>query len=183
MLSQSFRTMKSNSGILSAKSFVFILLTLLVFGSTFTILSQVLEQRGRGLNEQLTTEAWQALNTRKFSNAIRKASECIDEFEPSAIQEQNGFLRDSIPCPPTGHVDDSTKRRIFEHGVLNDVGTCWFIKGRALERLDSIVQARNAYRRSMRYPCARTYDKPQDLFWSPAKVSGERLQYLNENSD
>jgi hypothetical protein len=70
---------------------------------------------------------------------------------------------------------------ILERGLLNDVGTCWFIKGRSLEKLERRQEAIQAYRRAERYTYARTYDPSWDGFWSPSQGAKDRRTYLEES--
>ena len=129
----------------------------------------------RPKNEQLTSDAWDALNKLDYATAIQKTEECIDSFELQAIRDQEA-LKDS-PMPPVGAVGDEDKAVIQARGVLNDVATCYFIKGQALEKLDRISEAKEAYQGAQQFPYGRTWD-PLGWFWSPADAAADRLAKL-----
>ena len=129
------------------------------------------------LNEQLTTCGWDKFNSRDFEEAIAIAEECIDTFDAQAHREQEEFTASGKPPPPVGAVGEDVKNAILSRGVLNDVATCYYIKGQATEGLDRINQALLAYRGAERFPDARTYD-PRGWFWSPAEAATDRIARL-----
>jgi len=133
---------------------------------------------GISLHESLTTSAWNAYNNKDYDEAIEKSNDCIDEFEPAALKLQKQLEEGKVPLPPTGKVDEKTEKEVFSHGLLNDVATCWFIKGRSLERQKKVEEAIAAYKKVMQYSYARTWDVNQELFWSPSEVAEERSNYL-----
>lgn len=127
------------------------------------------------LNAQLTTDAWNALNASEYPNAVSIAQECISAFANQALREQRAL--DGATPPPVGKVGEDEKQAIFSHGVLNDVATCYFIKGQALERLNRLSEARDAYIQAEQFSYARTWDE-QGWFWSPAEAATDRLSAL-----
>src|SRR5205823_15016735 len=84
----------------------------------------------KSINERLTTEAWDAYVAHDYEAAIRKADECIDKFESRADELQKE-LDDGKVKVPENPEDEKEKREIFKRGPLNDVATCFFIKGEA----------------------------------------------------
>jgi hypothetical protein len=128
-------------------------------------------------NVVLTTAAWNAFNAKDYSNAIAKAQECIDEFCGSANREQAELEKQKVPLPPKGKVTEAEKQTIFARGLLNDVGTCYFILGRSAEHLGRKDLAREAYGQAARYTYARTWDLG-GWFWSPAEAAEDRLAGL-----
>jgi hypothetical protein len=128
-------------------------------------------------NVVLTTAAWNAFNAKDSSQAIARTQECIDEFRVSADQEQAELEKQKLPLPPKGKVTEAEKQAIFARGLLNDVATCYFIKGRSAEYLGRIDLAREAYGQATRYTYARTWD-PAGFFWSPAEGAGDGLARL-----
>lgn len=133
------------------------------------------------LNVRLTTAAWNAFNKGEYREAIKKVEECIDNFEPSALREQRELERSNTQLPPIGMVSDDAKKMIFKRGLLNDVATCWFIKGRSLEKLGRKQEAIQAYRRAEVYTYARTYDPGWNGFWSPSQGAIDRRTFLEGN--
>lgn len=128
-------------------------------------------------NVVLTTAAWSAFNAKDYLHAITKAQECIDKFRGSADREQAELEKEKAPPLPKGKVTEVEKQAIFVRGLLNDVGTCYFIIGRSAEYLDRKDIAQEAYTHAARYTYARTWD-PGGWFWSPAEAAEDRLAGL-----
>jgi len=128
------------------------------------------------LNEVATAGAWDALNKEKFDEAIKAADKCIEEFLPAAkrIEEELEKKKESTP---NGVVNESEKAKVFANGLLNDVGTCLFIKGRSLEKLNKKDAAKAAYVLTKSLKHARSWD-PAGWFWSPAEAAADRLALL-----
>jgi hypothetical protein len=129
-------------------------------------------------NAQLTTCAWNFFNNGMYLEAIAKAEECIDQFEGQALREQQAFTTSARPTPPIGKPgSEDEKNETLARGVLNDVATCYFIKGQALEQLNQISAAKEAYKGASRFPDARAWD-PAGFFWPPAQAAMDRLAKL-----
>lgn len=126
-------------------------------------------------NAALAKYAWDAYNENNFTKARDRADECIDSFVQQARREEEKLK--SSPPPPTGKVPDLEKQQIMERGVLNDVATCYFIKGRSLEQLGQREQAKEAYQEAMKFPHGRCWD-PKGWFWSPAEAAGDRVAQI-----
>jgi len=126
------------------------------------------------LNLSLTTSAWNAYNKKNYPIAIEMADECIFNFGPTAKRMQREMVSQNMPIPPEGKVKDQEKQEILNRGILNDVGTCWFIKGISLEIKGNAREAIGAYQEAETLPYARTYDPSWDGFWSPAKSARDR---------
>jgi hypothetical protein len=130
----------------------------------------------KSLNEKATSAAWDALNASKYEVAITNANQCIDEFRGQATRLQEK-LQTAKADLPTGAVSDDVKKKIAENGVLNDVAACYFIQGKAAEKLGKIEDAKKAYTETKKLTLARVWD-PQGWFWSPAEAAGDRLDAL-----
>jgi len=130
------------------------------------------------LNVRLTNAAWRAFGAKDFNGAIKNAEECIDEFQPAALREQEQLEKDETPAFPVGKVDKETEKTLLRRGLLNDVATCWFIKGRSLEKLGRTQEALNAFRQAEKYTYARTWDDQGKVFWSPAEGAKDRIRFL-----
>ncbi len=133
---------------------------------------------GQPLNVKLTNAAWTALDNKQYDKAIQIAEDCIDEFEPTALRMQKELERNNTPSPSVGKVSRDEREKIFNRGLLNDVATCWFIKGRSLEKLGKTQEAIRAYCKTVSYTYARTYDPSWDGFWSPSQAASDRISYL-----
>ena len=134
------------------------------------------EKKGKPLNERATAAAWMALEAEKFESAIKSADDCIGEFRGAAKRAQEKLEKEKavIPANPT---TEEQKQKIFENGLLNDVATCYFIKGRAAEKLGRKEDAKKAYEEARRLTYARTWDA-RGWFWSPAEGAADRLDAL-----
>jgi tetratricopeptide (TPR) repeat protein len=128
-------------------------------------------------NEQLTADAWKALEKKTFREAIAKADKCIESFEGSAVKLQ-GQLEKASARVPKGEVTEEEKKVVHKNGLLNDVATCYFIKGKAHEGLKEKDAAIAAYKAAAKLTHARTWDPAGPWFWSPAEAATERLEEL-----
>ena len=132
--------------------------------------------------EPCLTNAWNAYNSRNYREAIRNAEQCIDDFGRDATMIQHRL--DSLSIDPgNGRVNDIEKNRIFNNGLLNDVSTACFIKGRSSENIYKEDRVRNlsykqiaidSYRLACTYSKGRCWDI-QGWFWSPCEASTKRL--------
>jgi len=154
-------------------------IALLLLLVSFTILA------GRALTEDLsenalcTKRAWDFYNASKYDEAVRRAEVCIDDFVVQARRDEKKLQDEKVPLPPTGKVSHEDYLKIIERGVLNDVATSYFIKGRSLEYEGQIEQARRTYQQTREFPHGRCYD-PKGWFWSPAQAAEDRLERLAE---
>lgn len=130
----------------------------------------------KGLNEKATADAWDAFNSGKYLMAITNADKCIEEFRGAALVKQEKLEKEKLDLP-TGAVSDEVKKKINENGLLNDVATCYFIKGYSLEKLSRKEDAIKSYQATMKFTYARVWD-PQGWFWSPAEAAEGRLAGL-----
>lgn len=133
--------------------------------------------------EQCVKDAWKAFNEKKYQEAITNSDKCIDEFRREAEETQSQLEQKGIPAPPTGKVNDAEKNQIFDHGLLNDVATAYFIKGRSAEFLyreggagDATYKktATDAYNAACSLKYGRAWD-PQGWFWSPCEAASKRM--------
>jgi len=148
---------------------------LLLSGAVFAI--RALQGEDQPLNVQLTVAAWDAFNKRDFDTAIADADRCISEFRGSADRDQAQLQEAEAPLPPKGKVSEADKTAIFARGLLNDIATCFFIKGRSAEHLGRKDEAKLAYETAAKYTYARCWD-PKGWFWSPAEAASDRLATL-----
>jgi tetratricopeptide (TPR) repeat protein len=158
------------------KSLKIVLRALAVVPVAAAILIGAEGMKGKSLNERATAAAWVALDGEKFEAAIKSADECIGEFRGAAKRAQEKLEKERavIPAKPT---TEEQKQKIFENGLLNDVATCYFIKGRAAEKLGRKEDAKKAYEEARKLTYARTWDA-QGWFWSPAESAADRLDAL-----
>jgi exonuclease VII small subunit len=134
--------------------------------------------------EQCLKDAWKAYENAAYKKAMEFANKCIDEFRKAADRIQEKLLKEGVAEPPIGKVkDEALKNEIFGRGLLNDVATAYFIKGRSAEHLyrkggpnsSKLKQvAEEAYKAACKYKHARTWD-PKGWFWSPCQAASDRL--------
>jgi hypothetical protein len=148
----------------------------------------------RPINEILTRKAWlpfkkaentfiesHTLDRKLFTQAITNAELVIDQFLGSAQNDQQKATRDNMPPPPSGtDVPAPERERIFRLGLVNDVATCWYIKGRSLEYVGDLAGARAAYEAATNFPHARTWDPRTHGFWPPAEAALGRLAQMRK---
>lgn len=144
------------------------------------------------LNQRVTTKAWKSfakgeerflkdmtVEKEAFEEANRLASFAIGEFSGTAVNQQQEVRQANLAVPPIGLVGESERASIFSLGLINDVGTCYFIKGRSLEYLGQKEQARSAYQAATNFTYSRTWDPRTKIFWSPAEAAAGRLKQIN----
>ena len=93
-------------------------------------------------NAELAKCAWDFFNVDMYNQSVTASEECIDQFESQALQQQQEFIASGSPAPPIGKpTSDSSSDEILARGPLNDVATCYFIKGWSLEKLGRINES------------------------------------------
>ena len=150
--------------------------------SFLLILLTILTQSFLRAEEPCLTNAWKAYNSGNYKEAIKYSEQCIDDFGKDAIMMQHRL--DSLKITPgNGKVSDLEKNRIFQNGLLNDVSTACFIKGRSAEFLYKEDKIKNlsykqlsidSYRLACTYNKGRCWDT-NGWFWSPCDASSKRL--------
>jgi len=141
----------------------------------FTVRSSLGQERP--LNVQLTTQAWDAFNKGDYQNAVIYADRCIDEYRGNADREEAQLENSRAAIPPKGSATAAERKAIWSRGLLNDVATCVYIKGRSLENLGQKDKAIAVYAVASKYIYGRCWD-PKGWFWSPAEVASDRLASL-----
>lgn len=120
-------------------------------------------------SETLTSKAWKALGEKNYANAVAYAKKCIETYEKQALEMQKE-LKEPVPS------DD--REAVSKKWALNDVGTCLFITGQALEKQDKGAEAVAAYKKLVeKFPYAQCWD-PNGWFWKPADAAKERIKAL-----
>ncbi|TWT84984.1 hypothetical protein CA13_64660 [Planctomycetes bacterium CA13] len=120
-------------------------------------------------SETITGKAWESYNAKKYDDAITFAKTCIKMFEKEAIEMQK-----SLKEP----VDSSDRDAVSSKWALNDVGTCYFVLGQALEAQDKGPEAMKAYKKLVKtVPFAQCWD-PQGWFWKPVDAAKKQIKKL-----
>jgi tetratricopeptide (TPR) repeat protein len=126
-------------------------------------------------NVELTNAAWSAYRKGDFATAITSSERCVRRFKDEANRDQEELQKKHAPAPPTGKVSAEQKKAIFDQGVLNDVATCYWIKGNSAQKLGRNDEAREAFKAAAKYSYARAWD-PKGWFWSPADDAADRSE-------
>ncbi len=166
--------MKNREGIWQGNTIVGIIILVFLI---VTVKSSILSGQEQPLSVQLTFQAWDAFNKGEYDRAIANAEKCINEFQGAANTEQTQLEKNRVDLPPKGKVSGQEKITIMSRGLLNDVATCFYIKGRSAENLGRNEEARQAYQAASKYTYARCWD-PKGWFWDPSEAASDRLRLL-----
>jgi tetratricopeptide (TPR) repeat protein len=121
----------------------------------------------------LTTKAWKSLEDKNYPDAVAYAKKCVELYEKQAVEMQKE-LKEPVPT------DD--REAVSKKWALNDVGTCLFITGQALEKQDKGADALKSYKDLVeKVPFAQCWD-PKGWFWKPAEAAKARIKALDFDS-
>ena len=108
-------------------------------------------------SQTLTAKAWEAFDGKKYKIVELYANKCLELYAEEARKMQatlNGY---------------AGKGQEFNFWALNDVGTCLFIKGRALQEQNRKEEAREVFREIIdNYNYAQCWDA-KGYFWKVAR--------------
>ena len=114
----------------------------------------------------LQVKAWEALGEGKYQDAVKYTEKCAGLYE-----EQARDMQASLSAKPS-------TENVHDYWALNDVGTCYFIRGEALVKLKKEAEAMAAFkvvRDELFY--AQAWD-PKGWFWSPSDAAYPRVEML-----
>ena len=135
-------------------------------------LSAADEQAAEGLDYgdhtsvTLQVKGWDALGAGKYDDAVAYTEKCAELYEEKAREMQASLS--SKPAPDNVH----------DYWALNDVGTCYFIKGEALIKLRKYAEALAAFKTvkdDLNY--SQAWD-PKGWFWSPSDAAYPKIEML-----
>jgi len=111
-------------------------------------------------------KAWSVLGKREFETVHQITDECINKFSVAA---------DLIANPLS---DFPAQGEESKFSLMNDVATCYFIKGEALMREGKIDEAKKTFKTVInKYPYAQSFD-PRGWYWSLKEKSEVTLKKL-----
>ena len=117
-------------------------------------------------SSEYVSQAWAQLGKRNFTEVYELTDKCIAQFSSSADQLAQGLSS----FAPKG------KEGIYK--IMNDVATCYFIKGEALMREGKNKEAEKVFSTVVKkYPYAQAWD-PRGWFWSIKEKSEITLKKL-----
>ncbi|NNF40529.1 MAG: beta-glucanase precursor [Woeseiaceae bacterium] len=114
----------------------------------------------------LMVKAWEALGEGAYADAVSYTEKCTELYE-----ERARTMQASLSEKPSADI-------VNDYWALNDVGTCYFIRGEALMKLQRDAEAIAAYkvvRDELYY--AQAWD-PKGWHWSPSDAAYPRVAML-----
>ncbi len=130
------------------------------------------------LNQKLTEESWDYFNNKEYYKSIDKANECIKLFRGQAEIKQEELVKKNSPKPNT-NPNKKEKDEINSHGLLNDVATCYYIKGLCFQELNKKEEAISSYTKAEFYTYAMCWDS-QGWFWNISEaITGTKKSVRN----
>jgi tetratricopeptide (TPR) repeat protein len=128
------------------------------------------------LNQKLAKEAWDYFNNSDYEKAIGKADECIGLFRGQAEIKQEELVKLNVHKPVTTP-SEVEKKEIFSRGLLNDVATCYYIKGLSYKELRNNEDATKSFIKAEKFSYAMCWD-PQGWFWNISEAAAGKLREL-----
>ncbi len=117
----------------------------------------------------LTTKAWKAYEANDLAAVKAYTGRCTQLYEAAALTQQGAL---------TGPVSTANVEAVHANWALNDVGTCYFILGQALEKAGQPADAIKAYKVvAEKLAQAKCWDT-KGWFWSPADAARSRVKAL-----
>ena len=115
----------------------------------------------------ITTKAWKALEGKNYDEVAGYTGKCIEMFKTQAVAQQQALKE-----------PETEKEKVFASWALNDVGTCYFIQGKALEEQSKKKEAVESYKfLADNLAFAQCWDT-KGWFWKPAAAAKERIKAL-----
>ena len=116
----------------------------------------------------LTVKAWQALADKDLDAVLAYTGKCMDLYKEKAKSMQNSLTE--YPW--------ESKEQIFSFWALNDIGTCFFIRGEAYMNAGNKEEAIKAFKTLVdEFYFAQCWD-PKGWFWKPAEAAQQKLDEL-----
>jgi len=114
----------------------------------------------------LLVKSWGALDEGQYEDAVKYTEKCAELYEEEARKMQA-----SLSAFPSKDV-------VNEYWALNDVGTCYFIRGEALMKLGRRTEALAAYKVVRdEFSYSQAWD-PKGWYWSPPLVAEGKIDLL-----
>lgn len=126
------------------------------------------EKRNYGdmTSQTLVTNAWQALDVKDYDSVYAYTNKCIGLYKGKALVMQ-ASLTDFAP-----------KGTEFDYWALNDVGTCYLVKGMALKEQGKLKESKEAFNTVINdFSYAQSWD-PKGWFWKPSEAANDQLKLI-----
>lgn len=120
----------------------------------------------------LVVKAWGSLAEKDYNALAAYAKKCIELYGQKAA-EQQASLKEFAP-----------KENAFDYWALNDVGTAYFILGKAYREQKLTEEAREAFKKVVSdYGYAQCWDENTKSHWKVAEAAKDQLNLLESNYD
>lgn len=131
--------------------------------------SAVVLEPGDSVSSTLTRKAWAAFEAGNLGAVLAYTGRCRELFQDEALAQQASLI---------GPVASTDLERVRAQYALNDVGTCLFILGQALERAGNLQEALSAYELLIhRFSYAQCWDN-NGWYWFPADSARARVRII-----
>ena len=115
----------------------------------------------------LTMKAWEASGKKDYQAVWAYTQKCTDLYRNEAVRQQN-----SLTVFPSAE-----KQSVFS--ALNNVATCYFIRGEVLMRQEKWPQARNTFQIVIDQFGFAQYWDPRGWYWKVAEKSEESIEKID----
>ncbi len=122
---------------------------------------------GDSKSSTLTGKAWGAFRAKNYAAAEGYANKCIELYKAEAVGQQSN-LKEAAP-----------KETAAQNWALNDVGTCYFVLGKALDQEGNKKDAITAYKFLVDNLSIAQCRAPKGWFWQPAAGAKLRMAELH----
>lgn len=117
----------------------------------------------------LTAKAWKAYADKDLAAVKAYTGRCVQLYEATAVSQQAAL---------TAPVPTSNAEAVHANWALNDVGTCYFILGQALENANKADEAIKAYKTLVeKFAYAQCWDA-KGWFWAPVDAARGRIKAI-----
>ena len=129
---------------------------------------------GDHASSTLTTKAWEAMGRGELDTALTYANQCISMYETEAFRMQA-----SLSAFPANDPPETT----FAYWALNDVGTCYFIKGEIFLKKSDTKAALEAFTKcAERFSYSQCWDT-RGWFWRPGVSAKQKVLELSFDAE
>lgn len=162
------------------KIFVVWLVCMVVAGITEVIAQETEVQQAQQVKEYdfgdftssvLTNKAWEALDSRDYDAVLAYTDKCISLYLERAKNQQDSLA------------DFAPPEEAFDYWALNDVGTCYFIKGKALKAQGKLNEAKEVFEKIINELGFSQCWDPDGWFWKVAEAANDMLNTLGTEYD
>jgi len=114
----------------------------------------------------LASKAWDALRSKDYEGVNVYANKCSELYKAKAMVMQSSLT----DFPAASHE--------VEYWALNDVGTCYYVKGMAAKEQGKLEEAKEAFNAVINdFSYSLCWD-PQGWFWKPAQGAKDQMKLM-----